>query len=224
MVIKNNKVASAFKIFWGLAFIAIAIYFLLLAFGINIDFNIVILAAGIFLLSIVIKSLICLEWFGVFSPIALFITLFNEAIARWVGVETIKIWQIWLATIALSIGLSALFRPRKRCRNSNEFVTSFSQANRRLKAEEIKDVDVLIRFGGEKIYIDNGKFPKNASINFDLSCAGVELFVPKNINIVDNLHKNLSGISEKNYPDGKTTQNLTLKGYLSLAGIEIHYI
>ena len=77
------------------------------------------------------------------------------------------------------------------------------------------------------VYFDNAILnPDGAKINIDASFAGVELFIPKEWEVIMCASSTLGGIEEsrkdKNKPDGKN--KLTITGNASFAGIEITYV
>ena len=221
--IKSTRRGVFSKIFWGLLFVTLAVFLIATAVGANWNVCTLCIGAGVILGAVAVKSLLRLEWFGVFIPVALWVTLAQELVRGWLGIEDLRIWAVWLAAVALSIGLGIFIRKRPGCDKGG--CTVFAATTKRLRADEVNNLQVTASFGGEKIVIDGGKLPKNATINFDLSFAGVELLVPGTWQIIDNTRKSLGGITEKNSPTaGKREQTLTLNGSLSLSGIEIVYI
>ena len=222
--IKTKKRGFFGKIFWGLLFLVAACFFALKAVGIEIDTNLFLIVVGVILAAVAIRCLIYLEWFGVFLPIALFVTIARDTIEQAFSVD-ISIWAVWLAAVLLSIGLSIFIRKRPNKNWQGVGCTTFSSTTKRFKAEEIENIHIETRFGAEKIFLEDGQLPKNATIDVDLSLAGIELYVPSNWQIIDNIDKSLGGIEEKNRAvSNKKAQTLTLTGTLSLAGIEITYI
>ena len=76
-----------------------------------------------------------------------------------------------------------------------------------------------------KVYFDNSKIEENEAIVYiGARFAGVELYVPKEWNIINNVSCIFGGIDEKNKKEKLGDKNLVLKGKASSAGIEITYI
>ena len=76
-------------------------------------------------------------------------------------------------------------------------------------------------FAGVK-YLDQARIPSgNATINIDSSFAGVELFVPKEWQIVNHVESSFGGIDEKNNRNGEVTATLTLEGSNNLRNYDL---
>lgn len=222
--IKSGKRGLFNKIFWGVLFILLAAGLIATAIGAQWNIDMLWIISGVVLGLIAIKSLVQLEWFGVFIPIALWVTIAQGLVRNWLGIEDLRIWAVWLAAVALSIGLSIFIRKRRCSGGSNDNCTMFAATTKRFKAEDAKFVRIDTRFGGEKVYIEQGQLPKNAVLDLDVSFAGVELFIPGTWQIIDNVDKSFGGITEKNVPAaGEPDQTITLTGSVSFGGVEIIY-
>lgn len=230
--------------FWGLFFIAGAasiIFHQLGYFNEIISFPALVLI--VVLSPIMIMSLFHLNFFGVFAPAAALAIFFREPL----GLEAVSPWAIAFAALFLSIGFSIIFHRNKfnfghyhngsngqsghfdSIENLNDDVISFSESfgasTKYIHSENLKKASFKCTFGAMQVYFDNSKIdPEGAEIYIEASFCGMELYIPKNWNIVNNIHASLGGISEKNHRGSSEGPRVRLIGNVSLGGIEIIYV
>lgn len=95
------------RIFWGLFFLAAGGAVLLNLMGLLAGVNLFSLLLCVILLAVLIQSLIHLNWFGVFIPLAIGVGVF----ARPLGIsDTVSLWPLLVAAVLLSVGFSILFK------------------------------------------------------------------------------------------------------------------
>lgn len=250
----NNKKRSKHlleRIFWGLFFTLTAVCLLLgslniISFGVNIWLVVLSILAA----ACAIYSLIKLEWFGVFLPLALIATIFNAEIVSWLNLESLHVGAVWGAAGLLAIGFSILFRKRRghcltkhdKCNHIDsetidevidsadksivEVRTKFGETVKYIESDNLKKVILDCSLGAQKIYFDNVT-PSAKGIDLQVNCslAGIELYIPKNWNVDNSTNCFASGINEKNRAIlTEKSPTLRLSGNLNLAGIEIVYI
>ena len=76
-----------------------------------------------------------------------------------------------------------------------------------------------------KVYFDKAVVSSgHAEIFLDISFSGVELYIPKTWNVVYDVNTTLGGIDEKNSKTASDSPVVTIKGSISLSGVEIIYI
>ena len=63
-----------------------------------------------------------------------------------------------------------------------------------------------------------------AIVNLDASFSGIELYIPKEWKVINELDSSMAGVEEKNSSDKDATKTLKLRGRVNLAGLEITYI
>ena len=94
-----------------------------------------------------------------------------------------------------------------------------------VNSENLQTVNVSVSFGGAAIYLDNAKTQGNeVLINMDASFCGIELYVPKDWCVVNNLQCSFSGIDEKGHQTGLNQVKVVLIGTVNFAGIDISYV
>jgi hypothetical protein len=219
----SDKRGFAGKVFWSLVFILIGVSLILQSAGmISIEVQFWQLVAGVLLAVVALRSLIRFEWFGFFLPLALIVTIYQNSAEKFLGVDDLKIWSIWAAAALLAIGLSLVIK-RRHVYGSG--YTNFGASTKHFKATELKNAKIECSFGTTKIYIEDGTPAEDATLELNVSFGGVELYVPHNWQIIDDVKKSLGGVSEKNMPAReKKTKSLRLTGSLSFGGVEINYV
>ena len=97
--------------YWGVICVITAVVVLIATFS-NITFggiNTIALVASILLIGLTIHSLCKLNWFGTFLSLAGVVTILN-ATSDLMNLNLQAIGAIWVVTLLLSIGLSALVK------------------------------------------------------------------------------------------------------------------
>lgn len=233
---------KASNIFWGVFFILAAIAIILNQFGLLAGISLINLIITILLIPIIITSIKHINFSGILIPLAIIGIIYSKNL----GIEALTPWPLLGSAIFLSIGLSLLIKPKPyNFENKNhkmksfddeEFVegsekgevslyTRFSESIKYINSKNLKKVNIDCSFGGMKVYFDNSKIEDNEAIVYiDASFAGVELYVPKDWNIINNVSCIFGGIDEKNKKENLGEKNLILRGKVSFAGVEIRYI
>lgn len=229
--------------FWGLFFLVAAVLVIANQLGYIVGINIFNLVATIFLIAIIIKSATCLNFAGILFPFALLGILYADIL----GIQNLVPWPILIAAFFGTIGLSLIFAKsikknwnnyQKEFSNSEHFEevidtsddttvsckVNFGSTIKYVNSQNFQKAFFDCSFGDMKVYFDNANVEnEQAEIYLDVSFGGIELFVPKNWNLVDNINTSLAGIEYKNRP-GTTNKNIILKGKISFSGITIVYV
>lgn len=228
------------KWFWGLFFLMAGVGVIINQLGYFGSINLYTLIFTIILIPVMLVSIPRLHFSGILFPLAIIGILY----AKPLGIEALTPWSILAAALFLSIGLSILFHRSSRywyCRHSEHFDTIINE-----NEEDENQVRVNVHLGSSikyvnckhfekgvfecslgalKVYFDNAKVSeKGAEIVLDISCSGVELYIPKEWNVVNQANATLGGIEEKNrnmISDGPVVK---ITGNVSLSGVEIIYI
>ena len=239
------------NIFWGVLFVLVAVFVVLDVF-IGFSVNLWQMFLTVFLVYVIVKSIPRYNFFGIIFPLLLIAHMYNQMF-WWTGnifgwYINFFSWDILLAALCLCIGLSFLFKSKRRnffyyCGNSgreknsfNEVIdsieepevtaeTSFGSSTKFVKSENFRRADFKCSFGSMKIYFDNATLsPDGAVVFIENSFSGIELYVPKEWKVIDNISSSFGGVDEKNYNVGNSESKLFLEGSNSFGGIEIIYI
>ena len=229
------------KWFWGLFFILGGAAVIINQLGYLGGVNLYTMVVTIFLVAIFIKSVFTLAWWGMLFPVAITCILYSEQL----GIEKLTPWPVLIAALLGSIGLSIIFHKKssitcfgsssgehfdtiinEKDENNFTFNVSFGSSIKYVNSEALERADISCNFGAAKVYFDNAKLSKKgAIININTSFAGVELYIPKEWNVINDMRTSLGGVEEKNRRTSeKEGPVVTLTGGISLSGIEIYYI
>lgn len=228
------------KIFWGAFLILGGIALTVEQLGFIANMNIVNIIIAIFLLCIVAKNLIKINFAGVLFPIAFIGILFDEQL----GITLITPWTILITAGLLSIGLSMIFdkNPKwgkvKVDLDSKDYETiniegegnvrletNFAGSVKYINTDKFEKAHLQCKFGGMKVYFDNAIMKnENAIVRIDASFSGVELYIPKTWRIDNKTNVAFGAVEEKNRNGAVTTNTLTLVGNINFGGVEIVYI
>ena len=232
----------AWSVFWGLIFLLGATAAILgalgvVSFGVNIGW----ILLGILLVAIAIASLVKLNWFGFFMPIAGILTVITTQ-TEYLPVFADQIWMIWVIALLLTIGFSILFkRSYKSCakrsksskassvdnKNIIKIHQHFGEVTKYIESDSLEFVNVDFSFSGAKLYFEDAKLAKgNAVLDVNLRFSGLEIYVPRDWDVIDNSNSSFGGISEKHRrrAESKSKNTLTIVGDVKFSGIEINYI
>ena len=232
-IIMNKK-----NIIWGLIFIVAAILVVCGAFGfLGNPVNVII---TVLLIPIIISNAVHLIYPGIFFPLAVIAILYDD----YLGIQALTPWPVLFIALFLSIGLSFLFpKYRHFYKHSEEeeegfheiineaddsvinLSAKFGGSVKYVNTNQLQEVNIDCAFSGMKVYFDHADIAgEKASVNVRLSFSGLELCVPKNWKVVDNLACTLGGVDQKGAASETTGKTLLLKGSVSFSGIKIIYI
>lgn len=240
------------RVFWGLFFLAAAAVVVLNQAGVVLsEITALVVIAAISLLAVFLVSLRNLFWTGVFAALAGGVLLFRDQLTEATGWGDffMSTWTVLGVALLLAIGFSILFHRRRSSfthfgakilddeefgsvdeTNTTDSVvrvrTRFGETVKYIDSQNLQRVELSNSFGGQKIYFDNAKpSAKGVSVVVDNSFGGIELYVPKNWQVMDGLNSFAAGVGEKNraiLTDKSPT--LRLSGNQNFAGIEIIYV
>ncbi len=228
------------RIFWGVLLIFAGIFLIVGKLGFFPDVNVFSLILTVFLIVIMVKSAIHLNFTGILFPLAFIAIIYDKAL----GITAITPWTVLLAALLGSIGLSMIFHKHNkwvhtRFNNGDYkfekidvedegnivFKNSFGATMKYINTNKFEQADFDCSFGAMKIYFDNAEMSTdNAVVRLNASFSGVELYIPKNWNVKDKTTVFLGGVSVKNRSNEAATNTLTLTGNISFSGVEIIYI
>ncbi len=226
------------KIFWGLLFILGGIFLIASKLGSFPDVNAFSIILTVFLVAIILKSIIHLNFAGILFPMAFICIIYDD----YLGITAITPWTVLIAALFGSIGLYMIFgkHSKKFSKKYDSYNfekidiedeshvkinTSFGASIKYVNTDKFERADVYCKCSGVKIYFDNAIMHNgNAVLNINASLSGVELYIPKEWTIDDKTNIFLGGIDEKNRNNNSSTNILTLVGDINLSGIEIRYI
>lgn len=96
---------------------------------------------------------------------------------------------------------------------------------RYVKSDDFKTANIDVTMGDAKVYFENVVVNNTATINVNNSLGAVELYIPKNWNIVKGVNNNMANVSEVGTPFvDEDSPIVYLNGVVSLGNLKISYI
>ncbi len=230
------------KIFWGI--------FLLVSAGIIIasqvtsfaTFSVTSLIITMFLAAIIITSVVKLEYFGIFVPMAFLYMIYYEPL----GLKPIRFWILILVSVLLSGGFTLIFKKKRRISsytmpsghrvgtvsdsteddNPNVKV-SMNSYSKFLRANNYNRGNFNVSFGSLELYFDNvNLITYGAGANINCSFGTTKLYIPRHWNVIDNM-ESIFGSVKNNTNAANPLPGaplLTLTGSVKFGEVEVNYI
>ena len=232
--------------FWGIFFLAAGFFIVANQLGGFVQLGFWSIAASVLLAATLIGSLINLNFFGTLVSAALLYAIYQEPL----GWPSVSVWMLLLTAVLISIGLSLIFHNRRHnrwCKRkycgdnfgvsgpSDEYVDgdsvsiseSFNEVSKYLHADCLRQANISCSFGKLNVFFDNVKLsPNGAEIYVDVSFGKIELYLPKEWRVIDQVHTSAGAVSNNlragaAYPDAPV---LTVKGRVSFGNLEFRYV
>ena len=228
------------RIFWGFLLLLAGIFLIISKLGYFPNVNAFSLLLTAFLVVVIVKSLIHINFAGVLFPIAFICIIYDKQL----GITSITPWTVLIAALLVSIGLSMIFHKHIKWvhpeHHSEEyqfekidvedgshvgFKNSFGATIKYINTDNFEQADFKCEFGAMKVYFDNAKMSNsNAVVRINAAFSGVELYIPKIWKVENKTNVFLGAVNEKNKSNQTPTNTLTLVGDISFSGVDIFYV
>ena len=232
--------------FWGIFFLAAGFFVVASQVGGFVQLGFWSIAATVLLLAAFIGSLMNVSFFGIFVSAALLYAIYQKPF-DW---PFVSVWLLLLTAVFISIGLSFIFHgrfhrrwaKRKYCGenwgghgSTEEYVdddhvsisASFSEVSKYLHAECLRQANITSSFGKLNVYFDGVKLsPDGAEIYVDVSFGTLEIYLPKEWRVIDQVHTSAGAVSNNMHSNvmADNAPVLTFKGRVSFGSLEIRYV
>ena len=223
------------KIFWGVFFLLAGVVVILNQLQIFLGISLISLLLTIFLIAVFLKSLKDLSFPGMLFSLGFILIIYSKQL----GIESLSPWAILITALLGSIGLSMIFgKPHVHCftkgtvnkmtndsNNNIDISVSFGESTKYIDSKELENVNISCSFGSAVVYFENAEIKgDSATINLDVSFAGVEFYIPKNWKIENKTNVSLGAVEEKNRNNNVTDKTIVIQGKASFSGVEIIYV
>ncbi len=233
------------KIFWGVFLILGAVFLVASRLGFLQGISLGRILFSILWIAVLIKGIVKVRFGEILFSIAFLCIIYDE----FLGIEALTPWTVLAAALLGTVGLNLLFRRKRHFHrvegHGGEFAegagychteeggqgeTVFCEANfssvvKYVDSRDFQYASLECNFGGMKVYFDQAAIPSgNATVELDVSFAGVELYVPKEWNVVNNAVTSFAGIDEKGRNRSEGTPVLSLVGDVNFGGVTIIYV
>lgn len=228
--------------FWGIFFLLSAVFVIACQTGAFGQIGVLSILATVLLATLLIHSIIHLNFFGVFIPVALFYMIYRQPL----GLVEISPWLLLMSAVFASIGFSFLFHSHSCIKmhhhsemdhfnqttestdDNNPFAkVSFGASSKYLHGDCLKSGQFSVSFGALELFFDEAKLsPDGAEIFLDCSFGAIKLYIPKGWRVIDNMQASLGGVDNNtrlSHPD-ENAPRLTVSGNVQLGAVEIHYV
>ncbi|KRK98708.1 hypothetical protein FD04_GL000444 [Secundilactobacillus odoratitofui DSM 19909 = JCM 15043] len=98
-----------------------------------------------------------------------------------------------------------------------------SNSIRYVQGDDIEQVNIVSDMSGVKVYFEHADLVDDAVINVNARLSGIELYIPREWHIVNEIGAMLSGVQDYG-EDTVITKTIYLRGQASLSGLNIRYV
>jgi predicted membrane protein len=239
------------NVFMGVLLISIAVFLILNQFGLVTPgisgWNIVL---GGFFVGLLIRGIADKSFFGIFFPLAFLWLIFDDVL----GFRDISSGTVMLIALLLSIGFSYLFPQKKHkdekkidieweayengdkvgehqrvvdetTENSVYCSNTFGATTKYINSNNLQRATLDCSFGEIKAYFDNAVV-QNPSVEIcvHVSFGSVELYIPREWNLVQNANVFAGSVSEKNRNCSDGRPVVELVGEVNFGAVTIIYV
>ncbi len=235
------------NIFWGLFLVmsaALIIASQVTSFG---TISAVSILATVFLAAIIISSVVRMEFFGIFVPMAFLYMIYDAPLE----LPFIRPVILVASAVLVSIGCSLLFKRRHKktictgsCGNkagnynyakTNESINdnnpyvkvSMSSTSKYLHADCLQGGQFSSSLGDLEVYFDQVKLsPAGAQVYVDCNLGSLRLYIPRHWNVVEKIGVTLGAVQNNTQQAQPvlTEPPLIISGNVKLGSIDINYI
>ena len=234
------------RLFWGIMFILAAVFVVIGKLGYLGTFSPFSIVFTVFMLAIIAKSIPRLNFSGILFPIAFLCITYDKVL----NIESLTPWTVLAVAFLGSIGLSLLFHKKDHYWHTHHYKyngfnqdsrvevidvedndhvkqsTHFGASTKYINTDNFKQADLDCSFGSIQVYFNKAHVETDAIVRINGSFCGIELYVPKEWRVENQIESVVGGVSEKGkgFATSDTAPVLKLVGELSFSGVEIIYI
>lgn len=226
---------------WGIVLILCAAFVLINQYNIFGSINLFKILISIALVIVTMSGVKHRDFPTILFPIAFIIILFDKEL----GLQALTPFPILVAALLASVGLTLLFPKSFRSDSKRRIIdlddehTEYSSTTdsevrysvtmgsgiKYINSSDFKSATLYNSFSGSKIYFDAAKVPSgHAAINVELSFSGLELYIPREWNLIQNIDCFLGGVEIKGTPVASGGPTVELNGRAKFGGITIYYV
>lgn len=191
----------------GLILVLVAFLILLNALGLLVNITLWQIILSIVLIFIFVKSLLRLQYFGIFISAALMLLLYHDDI----NVPIVSPFLLILGSIVIALGFNILTKADDEIdimqKNTQDvidndgtvkFSSSFSISTKYLHAQNVELIDLNNSFGQMNIYLNDVTFNQELKVNVNNSFGETVLFIPEEYYVIPLVNSTLATINSVN--------------------------
>lgn len=234
---------NVWKIFWGIFFVLGAVYLIVSQIFKLPEISAFTVILTVFLLSIVIQGIRKLNFFFILFGLALIGCLYDKLL----GIEALTPWTLLGAAFLGSIGLSLLFKNKKKawkrgvsffsrrsdagvteeyCSDgSQKFENNFSTVSRYINSDNFCSAELENNFGTMTVYFDNAIIQNpTAYLWVENNFGTINLYIPKAWKVERKSVWMCGRVMEKGKWEGTSGHTLCIHEETNFGAIIIYYV
>lgn len=234
---------NVWKIFWGIFFVLGAVYLVVSQIFKLPEISAFTVILTVFLLSIVIQGIRKLNFFFILFGLALIGCLYDKLL----GIEALTPWTLLGAAFLGSIGLSLLFKNKKkawkrgghffsrgcdagvteeyRSDGSQKFENNFSTVSRYINSDNFCSAELENNFGTMTVYFDNAIIQNpTAYLWVENNFGTINLYIPKAWKVERKSVWMCGKVMEKGMWEGTSGHTLYIREETNFGTIIIYYV
>lgn len=233
------------NIFWGIVFLAAAVFVLLGSAGCFGDVSLWTIFFSGFCIAWFVRSVIDLSWGGMLFSLAFEAILFDEAL----GIEHMTPWPVLLAALLGTIGLNMLLKKNNvskvlegdwdwnNCKKSGvvdggleeeevfNCESSFGSSVKYVNSKYLKKARMGNALGNLMVYFDNAEIGEDSAVaEINNAFGKITLYVPREWDTQINVTKSFGDVTEIGKATRESGKIFLIKGDTSFGQLEIRYI
>ena len=234
------------EIIWGIVLLALAVGIIMYKLGVPglgmlpMDISLWQILIGLVFAFTLINSIVDLSFGGILFSLAFLGIVFGEQLK----IQALVPWTLLIVALIGTIALNLLFGNKGKkimkkhvYRNHNghrepipetiggDYINedvSFTGATKYIHSNNFTGADLTCSFCGAEFYFDKAEIPSGtAVVNLDAKFCGVQMYVPREWNVVNEINCYFGAVDTDNVLSGSGTTTLILKGTISFGAVEI---
>jgi predicted membrane protein len=230
------------KVFWGLFLILLAAFIILNQAYDLVGLSFFSIVAALVLIPMFFSNIFKLDFGGAMMALGFFTMVFKE----YMLLGNVSNWTIFFAAVLSAIGLEMIFGRKRRTRvikinkhkNHHDdivehgeesdvvFKVNMGSGVRYVDSPDFRSADLNVSLGAMKVYFDNSQIVgDSATVYLDGQLGSIELFFPKEWEVVNELDSSLANVElKRSCAGGVKTKKVYLKGNMHLGNLEVRCI
>lgn len=230
------------KILWGVFFLLAAVYVVASKLWILPDVSVFTVLWTVFFAWILICGIRKLNFWEILFPIAFLCILYDDEL----GITAITPWTVLGAALLGSIGLSLIFKGKKRKKNWDiefsgndkigvteetvaggkvHFENNFGETIKYVNCDDFHYAELENNFGELTVYFDNAIIQSGrARIEVDNNFGETNLYIPKEWKTQEDFSHFMGNIASHGRAEGSSAQILEITGGSNFGEVNIYYI
>lgn len=233
------------RILWGMFFILAAVYLVICQMGIVPKVGVLSIILTVFMIWMFIEGVRRVNFFEMLFAVAVVLIIYDKPL----GITAYTPWTVLGAVLLLSIGLSMIFRGKKKKHwsvNMGDGDTTFSagssderredgerihcennfgSAIRYINSDNFCEADLENNFGSLAVYFDNAVIQNPvAYVKIDNNFGETKLYLPKSWRVEEQIDRSCGSVVYHGKNEATSQAVLRVEGDTSFGAIQIYFV